>query len=472
MLAHFGGQLALTIALLNLVPLIAALVTGAYRTAGAMTAVIVALAAAGWFGRRVEAGDEIQANEALVLAAAAFILTPLAFVWPISTFGLSPLDAWFEAVSAVTTTGLTTVDSPEQQSTLLLLTRSWMQWYGGLGFAVLCVVLLVPRGLAARRLLEPTGARESNIPAMRLHARRLFAVYLVLSLIGWLALWLAERDSLGALLHTLSGVSTGGFSSLDASLAGFSQPVSAWVLSAITLLAAISLPLYLSAAGGNWRRLTADRELHALLVMTLLIAAALGLMLFADGMSPGAAVKHGLLMGVSSQTTSGFSSLEPAALPDAAKWTSMLSMTVGGSVGSTAGGFKLLRFLVILHVVQLLIRRLGVPPHAVVEPRLNGRILESDEILQVLAVPTVFLLVAAASVVPFLLYDHAPLDAMFEVVSAIGTVGLTTGITGSELPALLKAVLAFDMLAGRLEFIALLAILSPYTWIGKRYESQ
>jgi trk system potassium uptake protein TrkH len=178
MLAHFGGQLALTIALLNLVPLIAALVTGAYRTAGAMTAVIVALAAAGWFGRRVEAGDEIQANEALVLAAAAFILTPLAFVWPISTFGLSPLDAWFEAVSAVTTTGLTTVDSPEQQSTLLLLTRSWMQWYGGLGFAVLCVVLLVPRGLAARRLLEPTGARESNIPAMRLHARRLFAVYL------------------------------------------------------------------------------------------------------------------------------------------------------------------------------------------------------------------------------------------------------------------------------------------------------
>jgi trk system potassium uptake protein TrkH len=469
-LARYGGQLAITVALLNVVPLVAALFAGAYVSAAALAGVVVLLACCGWLGRRVEASEEIQANEALVLAAAAFVLTPLALTWPLSTFGLAPIDAWFEAVSAVTTTGLSTIVAPEQQPWPLLLTRSWMQWYGGLGFAVLCVVLLVPRGLAARRLLEPSGASESNIPSMTIHARKLFVAYLTMSVIGWLALWLAERDGLAALLHTLSGVSTGGFSSLNASLAGFRHPASAWLLSLITLAAAVSLPLYLSAARGNWHRLATDPEFRALLLMTLAFAAGLTAILAIGGMNPVAALKHGFLLGISSQTTSGFSSIDPSTLPDAAKWTSILSMTVGGSVGSTAGGIKLLRLLVLLRVVQLLVRRVGLPPHAIAEPRINGRALGASEVLQILAVPTLFLVVVTGSIIPFLIYGYVPIDALFEVVSATGTVGLSTGITGSDLPGVLKTVLAFDMLAGRLEFIALLVVLSPYTWIGKRYE--
>jgi trk system potassium uptake protein TrkH len=146
-------------------------------------------------------------------------------------------------------------------------------------------------------------------------------------------------------------------------------------------------------------------------------------------------------------------------------------MTAGGSVGSTAGGIKLLRLLVILRVIQLLIRRAGLPPHAVAKPMLNGRTLETGETLQILAVPALFLLVVAVSLVPFMVYGYPALDALFEVVSATGTVGLSTGITSTDLPGTLKAVLAFDMLAGRLEFIALLVLLSPHTWFGRRYES-
>ncbi len=470
-LARYGGQLALTVAVLNLVPLLASLLGGAHASAASLAVVVLLLASAGWLGQRVEAPAEIQPNEALVLVAGAFIVTPTALVWPLSTFGLAPLDAWFEAVSAVTTTGLSTITAPEQQPWPLLLTRSWMQWYGGLGFAALCVVMLVPHGLAARRLLEPSGARESDIPSMTRHARRLFAVYVGLTLAGWLALWAAEADGLRALLHTLSGVSTGGFSSLDASLAGFDRPWSAWVLSLTTLAAAISLPLYLGAARGDWRRILGDAEVRALILLTLFFALLLGAILALDGMALPAAVRHGFLLGVSAQTTSGFTSLDPAGLPDAAKWTSILSMTAGGSVGSTAGGIKLLRLLVIMRVIQLLIRRAGLPPHAVAKPMLNGRTLETGETLQILAVPALFLLVVAVSLVPFMVYGYPALDALFEVVSATGTVGLSTGITSTDLPGTLKAVLAFDMLAGRLEFIALLVLLSPHTWFGRRYES-
>jgi trk system potassium uptake protein TrkH len=470
-LARYGGQLTITVAVLNLVPLLAALLGGAYTSAAALAAVVLLLGSVGWLGRRVEAPAEIQPNEALVLVAGAFILTPTVLVWPLSTFGLAPLDAWFEAVSAVTTTGLSTITAPERQPWPLLLTRSWMQWYGGLGFAVLCVVMLLPRGLAARRLLEPSGARESDIPSMTRHARRLFAAYLAMTLSGWLALWLAEGDALRSLIHTLSGVSTGGFSSLDASLAGFERPWSAWILSLVTLAAAISLPLYLGAARGHWRRFFGDAELRTLILLTLCFALVLSAILAADGMAAPAAIRHGFWLGISAQTTSGFTGLDPATLPDAAKWTSILSMATGGSVGSTAGGIKLLRLLVIARVVQLLIRRMNLPPHAVAQPMLNGRTLETGEALQILAVPALFLLVVTASLVPFLVYGYPALDALFEVVSATGTVGLSAGITATGLPAALKAVLAFDMLAGRLEFVALLVLLSPHTWFGRRYES-
>lgn len=471
-LVRYGGLLAVTVGLLNAVPAVAALLAGHYASAGALGLTSLGLCAAGLLGHRVKAAAEIQPNEALVLVAGAFLLTPVAMIWPFMTWGLTPADAWFEAVSAVTTTGLSTISAPSESAWPLLLTRSWMQWYGGLGFAALCVVMLVPRGIAARRLLEPTGARESDIASMIWHARRLLVVYAVMTLAGWLLLWGAEGDAFRALLHILSGVSTGGFSSLDGSLAGFDGRLSPWLLSLVTLTAAVSLPLYLRAARGDWRSALGDGELHALVLLALAASLALGLILWAEGASPSAAARQGLMLGVSAQTTSGFTPLDPATLPDAAKWTSIVSMALGGSVGSTAGGIKLLRLLVVLRVIQLLIRRMALPPHAVAEPRLGGKRVEAGEILHILTVPTMFLLVVVASVVPFLLYGYAPLDALFEVVSATGTVGLSTGITSSDLPGLLKAVLAFDMLAGRMEFIAILVVLAPHTWIGRRYANQ
>ena len=114
-LARYGGQLALTVAALTTVPLVAALIGGALTSAIALAVTVLLLALGGWMAQRIEAPTEIQPNEALVLAAGAFLLTPVAMIWPLSAYGLAPLDAWFEAVSAVTTTGLSTIKAPERQ---------------------------------------------------------------------------------------------------------------------------------------------------------------------------------------------------------------------------------------------------------------------------------------------------------------------------------------------------------------------
>jgi trk system potassium uptake protein TrkH len=143
-------------------------------------------------------------------------------------------------------------------------------------------------------------------------------------------------------------------------------------------------------------------------------------------------------------------------------------MAVGGSVGSTAGGMKILRLLIVLRMAQLTVLRTCLPERAVVEPRIEGQRLESDEIERAFLVIALFAIVVAASWAPFVVMGHDPLDSLFEVVSATATVGLSTGITGPHLAPFLKGVLCADMLMGRLEIVALLVLLYPGTWVGRR----
>ncbi len=178
-----------------------------------------------------------------------------------------------------------------------------------------------------------------------------------------------------------------------------------------------------------------------------------------------------LLLATSAQSTTGFSTTPVAALDDASKLTLIGSMLAGGSVGSTAGGFKLLRLLLLLRVLQLILARAAAPPHAVFEVWLGGRRVDDEDLWRALLFILMFVLLVFLSWLAFVAHGYPALDALFEVVSATATAGLSTGITRPDLEPLLKLVLCFDMLAGRLEIFALLMVLYPGTWFGKRSEA-
>jgi trk system potassium uptake protein TrkH len=148
----------------------------------------------------------------------------------------------------------------------------------------------------------------------------------------------------------------------------------------------------------------------------------------------------------------------------------LLSMFTGGALGSTAGGIKMLRAVILLRLVQVSIRRTCLPPHAVLEPRIGGQRLEGAEIQDALLLLVLFLGVVVASWLPFLAYGYDPLDALFEVVSATSTVGLSAGVSTVDMAWPLKGVLCADMLLGRLEVVALVVLVYPRTWIGRRME--
>jgi trk system potassium uptake protein TrkH len=468
------GQLALILALLTLVPLVVALVAGDDAMRWRYGPLCTVLLLLGGLFARLPAPLRIQGNEALTVTALAFLGASLLMSWPIMGTGVPFVDALFEAVSGVTTTGLSTLTGIEMHSTTLLFTRAWMQWYGGLGFVVLSVALLMGHQAAARRLSDPAGSGETLVATARTHARHSLMVYVALTLVGLALVWALTGNGFMALLQVLSAVSTGGFSSYPDSLAGLASRPPAVAVMLIAFLGAVSLPLYWRAAHAGRRTglgvLLSDVELRGLLAAALVI----GILLSGLGWLQGRELSwyHGFMMGVSAQTTTGFTTMSITEMDAASKVVMIVSMLLGGSVGSSAGGFKLLRLLILLRLLQLMIRRTGMPMHAVAEPYLGGRKLESDDVLRALQLIILFIGLVVVSWLPFVVMGYDPLDALFEVVSASGTVGLSSGITRPGLEPLLKGVLCFDMLAGRLEIIAILVVLYPRNWFGRRKEVQ
>jgi trk system potassium uptake protein TrkH len=336
---------------------------------------------------------------------------------------------------------------------------------------ILSLAIFIGPGTAARRLSLTSMDRE-NLPAStRLHARRMLLVYVTLTLLGILVLMLLGTDWFDAMVHVLAGISTGGFSSFDSSIAALDGWPVRYILMLIALAGAIPLALYHPSYFKNRRDLVGHPELRAILILCLCAIAALAIsMRMVGGFSWDSVLHHAPLLALSAQTTVGFSSMDIVNLDPASKLLLILSMAIGGGIGSTAGGIKILRLLIMLRLLQLLIQRTCLPPSAVIKPKVGGHSLEDHEIEHTLLLILLYLVIILLSWFPFVAAGYDPLNALFEVVSATATVGLSTSITGPDLAPFLKGVLCLDMLLGRLEAVAILLVLYPRTWFGRRME--
>jgi trk system potassium uptake protein TrkH len=182
------------------------------------------------------------------------------------------------------------------------------------------------------------------------------------------------------------------------------------------------------------------------------------------------ASRHGILNAFSALSTAGFSTLDISQISAGAKLILICSMFLGGCVGSTAGGIKILRLLIVTKVIQFFFHRASTPRQAVVEASIGKRRLEQDEIQGAMSIIFLYLACITISWLIFVSMGHNPLDSLFEISSAIGTVGLSSGITTPDLNPLLKMVLCADMLLGRLEILAWIVLFYPRTWIGRKLE--
>ena len=458
-------------AVLTLVPLAVSVFSGEYILGQRYAAVIALLGAGGLLLGRIPTPTRVQKNEALVVVALAFLTTPLVMAWPMMASGLGFVDAFFEAVSAVTTTGLSTTASVEDKPLAFLFGRAWMQWYGGLGVVILALAIVVQPGSLAKRLSVSEVDARDPVGGTRAHFQRITAVYLLLTVAGVSVLCLLGISLLDAVLYSFAAVSTGGFAPHDQSLAALGAgPVVVTTL--LCVAASLVLMRYHRIYRDGWGQFLADRQLWALFILIFLQAAALTWVMGRGAGLPWAeALWHGSMMAASAQSTAGFSTTPVGALDPVAKAVMILGMFVGGGSGSTAGGVKLLRLLILLSLIGTMLRRTTMPARAVWHPRLGRNRLDDGEIQEALTIIALAGGVIALSWLPFLALGYDALDGLFEVTSATSTVGLSTGLSGPDLPAALKLVLCMDMLLGRLEIVAWLVLFYPRTWLGRRMQA-
>ena len=466
----YFGQLCIVLALLTLVPLVVSILLGDYSVTFRYSIVVVGIFVTGFFLQRLPTPKRIQTNEAMVITALAFLFAPMVMAWPTMASGLSFTDALFETISGITTTGLSVTASVADKPAIFLFSRAWMQWVGGLGIVILFVATMIRPGLAAKRIGDLEDYEDDLVGSTRTHARRVTIVYTILTGFGIIILGLLGTGWFNSVIYSLSAVSTGGFSPHDASLAGLNSQWSQAMVILLSVAGAIPLVLYFRSFKESGRVLMRDRQLQGLLIAGLVAALVMTLFLTQDGFSWIQALHHGVLNAFSAQSTAGFSTLDISQLNAGAKLTLIFSMLLGGGVGSTAGGIKILRLLIVVRLLYNFLQRPGMPRQAVTEASLGRRRLETDEIQNALSIVFVFLAFIGISWLIFVGMGHNPLDSLFEVVSAIGTVGLSSGISAPELHPILKGVLCADMLLGRLEIIAWLVLFYPRTWIGRRLE--
>ncbi len=471
----YVGQLTQVLAFFVAVPAVVSAMIGSLAftlTSGIVAAV---LGLVGWYLGRIHISSKIQQNEALVIVSLTFLIAALAMTFPMIASGLAPVDAFFESVSGVTTTGLSVGSPVVKQSVMFHFTRAWMQWFGGLGIVIFSVALVNFPGVDARRMSTASSGdkRFDMVGGTKMHANRVLVVYFSLSALGLFALLLTGTSFFDSMIHMLSSVSTGGFSTTNQSIGGLPSVAGQVIALALGVLGAIPFALYyLSGRRKSLKRLAQDPEIKTFIAVLGGSSLLLIFILYMNGgLSWSQSLSHGAALAVSAQTTTGYSTLEVSSIPASAKLLLIISMFIGANSGSTAGGVKLLRIVLLWKMFQSLIRRKSMPSHAVAEPRLQNRRIPTDEIIDAGIIFALFLLINTASWLIFLIFGYQPLDSLFDVVSATGTVGLSSGVTGSQLPAGLKLLLCANMLLGRLEMIALLILFYPNTWIGKRRSS-
>lgn len=451
--------------LLVLVPMGVSLASQKYRVGLAYLVVALICGVCYFISRRIERVQQLQRNETLAVAALVFITSSLLFTLPMLQYSMSFIDAWFETVSGVTTTGLSTLPSVEDKPAAFLFARGWMQWVGGLGVIVLALAIHTQPGIETKMFGADAADVDSHIGGTRGHAKRILVVYAVLTIIGIGALMGAGSSVLDAIVHAMAAVSTGGFANRDDSFASYGM-AEQWIVSVISVLGAISLHLYYRPSIASLRSSLLDPQFRCLLLfVALLPLVVFALVQLTDGE---ASIGQAYFNTVSAITTAGFASSSILPFGSAAMLLICACMFVGGGIGSTAGGIKLYRLLVLFKAMQMFLRRASSGVHSQLHLRLDGKRVDYLTIENVLAIICGYLVFLIGSWLIFLAYGMPPMESLYEVTSALGTAGVSSGLTSMQLPTPLKLVLICNMLLGRVETVAIVVLLVPSTWFGKR----
>ena len=425
------------------------------------------------YGRRRKCA--MSRNEGYIVVALSWVFFSVFGMVPYLWGGFIPniTDAFFETMSGFTTTGATILDNIESMPHGILFWRSLTQWIGGLGIVCFTIVLLPGFGASSQMLYlsEATGVTHNKLyPKTRVMARYIFMVYILLTAIESALLMAGGMGLFDALCHSMTTTATGGFSTKQESIAYWHSPYMEYVVSIFMLLSAINFSLYIVAFKSKWKKLREFVELKwfacSVGLLTLIISAVLFLN---NGYSAEEAFRKSLFQVATCHTSCGFATDDYNLWPPFTWMLLIFAMLSGGCTGSTSGGVKNLRLIIIANCIRNQFRQI-LHPRAVLPVKVGG-LFDNKLLTTVLVFFAAYLSVAFIGWTLLMAFGVGFTEAMSTVISSMGNVGPGLGSFGpafswAALPNAAKWILSSLMLIGRLEIFGFLLIFYRSTWKG------
>lgn len=463
------GRILLLVSLLMLLPLLVAIL---YRESCALYLGITALltAAAGFALSFLKPGAKtMYAREGFAIVALSWIGISLFGALPFFLSGEIPnyLDAVFETISGFTTTGASILTDVEAMSRGLLFWRSFTHWIGGMGVLVLIMAISSPgdNSMHIARAEMPGPTVEKFVPRMHNTAKILYGIYLAMTVLEVVLLLLGGMDLFDSLNHAFATAGTGGFSTRNLSIAAYESPYLQWVIAIFMMLFGVNFGVYYLLLMRNWKKALKSSELRWYLIIILGSVALITANILPLFNSLGDAVRAAAFQVSSVITTTGFATANFAVWPEFSKAILLFLMICGACAGSTGGGLKVSRLVILAKAAHAEIARM-LHPRAVRTLKFDGKGVEASRVHSVIVF---FVLYMGLMAVSFLLISLNGFDFetnLSAVFACFNNIGPGLGLVGplgnfSEFSPLSKIVLCLDMLFGRLEIYPILLMFLP-----------
>jgi len=426
-----------------------------------------------WFFTR-DAQKNLYRREGYIIVTLGWLLFSLFGTLPFIISGSIPsfTNAFFETMSGFTTTGASILDDIESLSHGILFWRSITQWIGGMGMIVLSLAILPLLGIGGMQLFiaEVPGVTYDKLhPRIRGTAARLWLIYIIFTVSEIILLWIAGMDVFDAVCHSFTTMATGGYSTKQASIAYWDSPFIQYIIIVFMIVAGTNFTLSYFALHFRFDKVYNNEEFRYyigfIFVFTLIIG--LGLFMSLD-LNPEEAFRISLFQVVSIITTTGFIT------SDYLSWISVLGVFIfflmffGGSAGSTGGGVKIMRVVLLIKNSALELKRL-IHPNAVIPVRFNHQLLDSQITTNVLAFISFYLIIIVISMLGMSALGYDLDTSLGAVTTCIGNIGPGFGEVGpafnfNHVPDIGKWFLSFLMMVGRLEIFTVLVLFSPNFW--------
>ena len=421
-----------------------------------------------------KATKDIGKREGFIIVSMVWIVFSFFGSLPYILSGSIPnfTNAFFETMSGFSTTGSSILNDIEALPHGILFWRSITQWLGGMGIIVLSLAILPVFGIGGMQLFiaEVPGPTPDKIsPRIKQTAKTLWGIYMVFTAVETLLLWIGGMTLFDAVCHSFTTMATGGFSTKQASIAHWSSPFIQYVIIVFMFLAGTNFTLSYFAIKGKFSIAFKDEEFkyYGMFTLGFTVLIALGL-LATTQLGIEKAFRDSLFQVVSIITTTGY------ATADYLTWIPVLTMLIfvlfffGGSAGSTGGGIKIMRIVVLLKNGYYELKRL-VHPKAIIPVRFNKHSVEPKIVTNVLAFFIIYLVIFGISTVIFTLIEPNMESSMGAVATCLGNIGPGLGSVGPaenfyHIKPVGKWFLSFLMLLGRLELFTVLVLFSPSFW--------